>query len=219
MADTLTWNVRGGTMHGHVAGRVTGIAVDPADPSTGRIWDWEKVQELQRGGASRWIRVSTLTGGAGTAAHWDHSFEFRPGKWTATDYRFEAPRSGGKGYVLTGVQHSAESRGRRRITIAENAELDVFDYPGFYAVKRDGEAEVSRSQGGDPDQPVIVGAVPNAAPFFDPTFQGGVFVGAVLIHPWPPRLWTGPAIIVRSGWREFASAARQSRQVTLIAEM
>ena len=170
-------------------------------------------------------------------SRWDHSYEFRSGKWTVTDHAFETPRSGGKGYVLTSIQHSARVGGvRHKLVVAENAKLEVYDYPGAYAQRFDGS---------DPDQPIIVGSVPNPQAgrsghsggvnvlladgsvrglHFDPTFQGGIFVATAagaraMIRPWPPIPGPGPVIVVRWGWAELVAALSQTRQVTVVVDM
>jgi type VI secretion system secreted protein VgrG len=57
---------------------------------------------------------------------WEHQFEFRPGKWTRTDYNFETPSTN----LLT---TSATT-----IDLPDAKKFEMFDYPGDYRVKGDG---------------------------------------------------------------------------------
>jgi type VI secretion system secreted protein VgrG len=69
-----------------------------------------------------------LPGGQLTA--WDHQYEFRPGKWAHTDYNFETPS--------TNLLASTDTV----IDLPGVSKFEVFDYPGRYGVKGDGEAAV-----------------------------------------------------------------------------
>src|SRR5262249_52223522 len=62
--------------------------------------------------------------------HWEHQYEFRPGKWAHTDYNFEDPG--------TNLLASTDTL----VDLPGVAKYEVFDYPGDYRVKADGEAEV-----------------------------------------------------------------------------
>jgi hypothetical protein len=62
---------------------------------------------------------------------WDHVFEVRPGRHTLWDYAFEVPASG------------AASNGVAIYLAASGAgTLEIHDYPGMYAHKFAGEADV-----------------------------------------------------------------------------
>lgn len=61
---------------------------------------------------------------------WSHQYEFRPGKWAQTDYNFEDPLKP----LLTGTKTVIDLPGVDK--------FEVFDYPGDYFVKKDGEDEV-----------------------------------------------------------------------------
>ncbi|MCU0959988.1 MAG: type VI secretion system tip protein VgrG [Pirellulaceae bacterium] len=61
---------------------------------------------------------------------WEHRYEFRSGKWAQTDYNFETPSTS----LLTQTQTN--------VTLADAKKFELFDYPGEYAQKSDGEAEV-----------------------------------------------------------------------------
>jgi type VI secretion system secreted protein VgrG len=59
---------------------------------------------------------------------WDHQYEFRPGKYAQTDYNFEAP--------ATSLMTNATSL----VKLPGNDKLEVYDYPGLYVKKADGDA-------------------------------------------------------------------------------
>ena len=61
---------------------------------------------------------------------WEHRWEFRPGKWAQTDYNFETPSDA----LLAQTQTS--------IPLPDAKKFEVFDYPGEYAKKSDGDAEI-----------------------------------------------------------------------------
>jgi type VI secretion system secreted protein VgrG len=62
-----------------------------------------------------------------SVSEWEHHYEFRPGKWAQTDYNFETPST--SLLVSTGsvVQLDGISK------------FEVFDFPGEYEMKPDGE--------------------------------------------------------------------------------
>src|SRR5262249_37137730 len=59
---------------------------------------------------------------------WEHQYEFCPGKYAQTDYNFEAP--------ATSLMTNATSL----VKLAGNDKLEIYDYPGLYAKKADGDA-------------------------------------------------------------------------------
>ena len=61
---------------------------------------------------------------------WEHQFEYRPGKWTHTDYNFKTPKTDLKNDSTTIVD------------LPGNKSWEIFDYPGEYAEKSEGEALV-----------------------------------------------------------------------------
>ena len=61
---------------------------------------------------------------------WEHQFEYRPGKWTHTDYNFKTPKTDLKNDSTTIVD------------LPGNKSWEIFDYPGEYAEKPEGEALV-----------------------------------------------------------------------------
>jgi type VI secretion system secreted protein VgrG len=66
----------------------------------------------------------------GNITRWEHQYEFRPGKWAQTDYYFETPS--------TSLMTNATSL----VKLSGNDKLEVYDYPGEYEKKADGEAEI-----------------------------------------------------------------------------
>jgi type VI secretion system secreted protein VgrG len=58
---------------------------------------------------------------------WERQFEFRPGKWSRTDYNFETPSTS----LLTSTGTV--------IDLPDAAKYEMFDFPGDYGLKGDGE--------------------------------------------------------------------------------
>ncbi len=83
---------------------------------------------------SEWAEVpespALYAGGTVAKDHvtsWEHSYEYRSGKWTRTDYNFETP--GTSLLTTTGTV----------VNLPSIANFEVFEYPGAYLVKGDGE--------------------------------------------------------------------------------
>jgi type VI secretion system secreted protein VgrG len=57
---------------------------------------------------------------------WDHSYEYRPGKWTQTDYNFETPSTS----LLTTTSTV--------VSLPSISKYEMFDYPGLYGKTSDG---------------------------------------------------------------------------------
>ncbi|MDQ2695986.1 MAG: type VI secretion system tip protein VgrG [Pseudomonadota bacterium] len=77
-------------------------------------------------------QVDYTGGGAGALAqdhitHWEHEYAFRSGRWTQTDYNFETPGTSLKTSTPTLVD------------LAEVKKYEVYDYPGEYQQRGDGE--------------------------------------------------------------------------------
>ena len=62
---------------------------------------------------------------------WQHDYEFVPGKWSHTDYNFETPS--------TSLNTSAPRL--PSVDVPQADKYEVYDYPGGYAVKSDGETD------------------------------------------------------------------------------
>ena len=58
---------------------------------------------------------------------WEHHYEFRSGKWSRTDYNFETPSTS----LLTTTSTV--------IDLPDAPKYEIFDYPGEYFVKGDGD--------------------------------------------------------------------------------
>ncbi|MBL8798462.1 MAG: type VI secretion system tip protein VgrG [Planctomycetia bacterium] len=90
---------------------------------------------------------------------WEHQYEFRPGKWTQTDYNFETPSTP----LLTTTQTV--------VKLPDAPKFEIFDYPGEYLVKPDGEARTKlRMEEEEVAHDVVSGA--SGCPTFTP---GGKF--------------------------------------------
>jgi type VI secretion system secreted protein VgrG len=61
---------------------------------------------------------------------WEHHYEFRAGKWAHTDYNFEAP--------ATALLVATTSL----VKLPPNDKYEIYDYPGQYEKKEQGEADV-----------------------------------------------------------------------------
>jgi type VI secretion system secreted protein VgrG len=83
----------------------------------------EKNVEHERSYGARFI-VDRIT-------QWDHQFEFRPGKWSQTDYNFETP--------YTNIAASANSV----VKVPGTEGYEVFDYPGEYETKGEGDSDAT----------------------------------------------------------------------------
>jgi type VI secretion system secreted protein VgrG len=69
-----------------------------------------------------------------TISSWEHAYEFVPGKYEQTDYDFKQPSTSLK---VNAAKHSS-------IPLGNNAGYEVYDFPGEYIQKGDGEKEVVR---------------------------------------------------------------------------
>jgi type VI secretion system secreted protein VgrG len=73
------------------------------------------------------VKYGTGTLDPNHVTNWDHHFEFRSGQWTRTDYNFQTPS--------TNLQTSTKTV----IDLPPVKSYELFDYPGEYYVKGDGE--------------------------------------------------------------------------------
>ena len=79
------------------------------------------------------FRMAPANGGGAAlnedvVSHWEHHYEFRPGKWAQTDYNFEDP-----GLNLLSTTQTV-------VSLDGNKKFEIFDYPGEYLAKAEGEA-------------------------------------------------------------------------------
>jgi type VI secretion system secreted protein VgrG len=65
---------------------------------------------------------------ANKISRWEHQYELRPGKYAQTDYNFEKPTAA--------MMAKTESL----VKVGGNDKLEIYDYPGVYDKKADGEA-------------------------------------------------------------------------------
>jgi type VI secretion system secreted protein VgrG len=63
----------------------------------------------------------------GQVTSWEHRYEFRSGKWAQTDYNFETPST------------SLMSRMSSVVRLPGNEKYEVYDYPGLYLKKPEGD--------------------------------------------------------------------------------
>ena len=76
------------------------------------------------------VRFSGGTLATNHVTSWERQYEYRSGKWTATDYNFETPST------------SLLSSTATILPLANIASYEFFDYPGNYMKTADGTAEV-----------------------------------------------------------------------------
>ena len=80
------------------------------------------------------VVYASVSGPQPTADHitsWQHDYEFVPGKWSHTDYNFETPS--------TSLIASAPKL--PSVDLPQADKYEVYDYPGGYAAKSEGEAD------------------------------------------------------------------------------
>lgn len=85
------------------------------------------------------ISYPGLTGSHTPVDHitdWQHDYEFVSGKWTHTDYNFEKPSTSLK----------ADAPKLPAIDLAQNDKYEIYDYPGEYAEKSDGQSDAKIRQ-------------------------------------------------------------------------
>ncbi len=63
-------------------------------------------------------------------ASWEHEYEFRTGKWAHTDYNFETPST------------SLMANTKTTVPLPGVKKYEVYDYPGEYSKKAEGQTEV-----------------------------------------------------------------------------
>ncbi len=80
-----------------------------------------------------------VTGGQSAEDHitdWEHDYEFVSGKWAHTDYNFEKPSTSLK----------VDAPKLPSIDLGQNDKYEIYDYPGEYMVKGDGETDAKVRQ-------------------------------------------------------------------------
>src|SRR5262249_24906699 len=74
------------------------------------------------------VHLSTDTQPFDHISAWEHQFEFRPGKYSHTDYNFETPSTkllASEGTIITDVPDATK--------------FEIFDYPGDYMISANGK--------------------------------------------------------------------------------
>ncbi|MGL4554206.1 MAG: type VI secretion system Vgr family protein [Gemmataceae bacterium] len=97
-----------------------------------------------------------------TITRWEHEWEFRPGKWAHTDYNFETPST------------SLLATTNTMVKLPGVGKYEMFDYPGEYLVKKEGEADVKARMEEDEAPHDVVSGGGHAVSFF----PGGKFTMA-----------------------------------------
>jgi type VI secretion system secreted protein VgrG len=69
---------------------------------------------------------------------WEHRYEFRPGKWAQTDYYFESPAGTNKT-----PSNILMNRATSIVKLPGNEKFEIYDYPGGFARKEDGEPDTT----------------------------------------------------------------------------
>jgi type VI secretion system secreted protein VgrG len=80
------------------------------------------------------VAFPAVSGGQPTGDHiteWEHDYEFVSGKWSHTDYNFEKPSTP---LVVSAPRLPS-------IDVVQSDKYEIYDYPGGYMIKADGEAE------------------------------------------------------------------------------
>ena len=87
--------------------------------------------------ASRTAESRSTTGSmANLIASWEHQYEFRSGKWAADRLQ------------LRDAEHEPAQQHRHDRQLPDAPKYEIFDYPGEYDVKADGDALTKRPHGG-----------------------------------------------------------------------
>jgi hypothetical protein len=132
-------------------------------------------------------------------AAWEKGQELRSGKYTLWDHCFDLPVRGGQviqDSVLAGqVIH--------RLTVQSSDKLEVYDYPGYYAQRFDGEDKV-KSEG------VLHTHLGTAA------YVGGPRSG-IYIHGWPPCNLKRCVIVMRQ-WEDVWRAIAEEPELSFAIE-
>ena len=146
----------------------------------------------------RAVRLPTHRDHARISA-WEKVQELRPGKVTLWDHTFERPHQ----HIVPGSAPTGPA-GRRLKVVVENAKLEVFDYPGSYAQRFDGDDKVRSMQPGHRHRGSAV---------FVKEPSGGFY-----LHGSPPC--DNPrCIVIVQDWDSLYRALRGTRQVSLIVEL
>jgi hypothetical protein len=101
----------------------------------------------------------------------------------------------------------------KTLTLAENAQLEVYDYPGAFSAKKAGEAD-PRAAGGAVPEHRHPGGVVWVKLKRQTAFPGDGFH----IHG-PPHCGNPRCIVVAQNWESLLSAFKTTRQTTIVVEI
>ena len=154
--------------------------------------------------AGRLVRLPTQRDQARITA-WEKQQELRSGKVTLWDHVFESPHPHvERAKPLAGTSPAGPVG--PKLTVVENATLEIYDWPGEYAQRLDG---VHKGGGSD-------GALPNHR------HRGSaVYVkerGGFCIHGMPP-CGNPRCIVVMHDWDFLFKALKQTRRLTIVVEL
>jgi hypothetical protein len=155
--------------------------------------------------AGRLVRLPTRRDQARIMA-WEKQQELRPGKVTLWDHVFESPHPNlERAGPLAGT--SPLGPAGPKLTVAENATLEIYDWPGAYAQRFDG---------------VDKGGGSGRAPPNHHRYRGSaVYVrghGGFCLHGMPP-CGNPRCIVVTHDWDFLFKALKQTRQLTIVVEL
>jgi hypothetical protein len=155
--------------------------------------------------AGRLVRLPTQRDQARIIA-WEKQQELRSGKVTRSDHVFEAPhRHLERAEPLAGT--SPVGPAGPKLTVADNATLEIYDWPGAYAQRFDG---------------VDKGGGSNRTPPNHRRHRGSaVYVreqGGFCLHGMPP-CGNPRCIVVTHDWDLLFKALKQTRRLTIVVEL
>ena len=101
----------------------------------------------------------------------------------------------------------------KALTVADNAELEIYDYPGAYAVKKPGEAEVSRAAGWSSRHRHHHRVV-----WVKLTSKAGFPGGGFHIHG-APACGDPRCVVVAQDWDSLFHALKAARQASIFVEL
>ncbi|MPZ34947.1 MAG: hypothetical protein GEV13_28895 [Rhodospirillales bacterium] len=99
-----------------------------------------------------------------------------------------------------------------RLTVAENAALEIYDYPGAYAQRFDG-VDPGRGADGSADHGLYGRVV-----WVKPTLKAGFPRGGFHIHG-PPPCANPRCIVILQDWDSLFQALKTARQISLVVEL
>ncbi len=101
---------------------------------------------------------------------------------------------------------------RHKLTIAENAPLETYDWPGAYAQRFDGDDKVG-ARGMSPDHRRHGRVI-----WIKAKMKTGLPASGVCLHG-PPRCGDPRCIVIAEGWDGLFDALKAARQVSFVVEL